>query len=70
GQLDALKLGTGTGTLRVTGAAVLAYAQMCAQAANDSSITAATPTVTTTDQGQTAKSNGAHTPHHPARSRR
>jgi len=26
GQLDALKLGTGRGTLRVTGAAVLAYA--------------------------------------------
>lgn len=29
GQLDALKLGTGRGTLRVTGAAVQAYAQAC-----------------------------------------
>ena len=33
GQLSALKLGTGTGTLRVTGAAVLAYAESCMQAA-------------------------------------
>ena len=32
GQLDALKLGTGRGTLRVTGAAVLAFAQACAPA--------------------------------------
>jgi excisionase family DNA binding protein len=32
GQLRALKLGTGTGTLRVTGAAVLAYAESCMQA--------------------------------------
>jgi len=30
GQLDALKLGTGRGTLRVTGAAVLAFAVACA----------------------------------------
>jgi len=29
GQLDALKLGTGRGTLRLTGAAVLAFAQAC-----------------------------------------
>ena len=33
GQLDALKLGTGRGTLRVTGAAVLAFAEACAPAA-------------------------------------
>ena len=33
GQLSALKLGTGTGTLRVTGAAVVAYAEACMQAA-------------------------------------
>lgn len=35
GHLDALKLGTGKGTLRVTGAAVLAYAEACARAAYD-----------------------------------
>ncbi|MGH3718310.1 MAG: helix-turn-helix domain-containing protein [Pseudonocardiaceae bacterium] len=33
GALSALKLGTGTGTLRVSGAAVLAYAEACVQAA-------------------------------------
>jgi hypothetical protein len=33
GQLTALKLGTGTGTFRVIGAAVLAYADACTQAA-------------------------------------
>ncbi|PZS26569.1 MAG: hypothetical protein DLM61_18135 [Pseudonocardiales bacterium] len=33
GQLSALKLGHGTGTLRVTGAAVLAYEKSCIQAA-------------------------------------
>jgi excisionase family DNA binding protein len=44
GQLDALKLGTGKGTLRVTGAAVAAYEQACTQAANDSLVTGAMPT--------------------------
>lgn len=33
GQLAALKLGTGRGTLRVSGTAVLAYAEACAQPA-------------------------------------
>jgi excisionase family DNA binding protein len=33
GQLKALKLGTGTGTFRVSGAAVLAYAESCVRAA-------------------------------------
>ena len=33
GQLTALKLGTGTGTFRVTGAAVVAYEEACAKAA-------------------------------------
>ena len=33
GQLAALKLGTGKGTLRVSGAAVLAYAEACTQPA-------------------------------------
>ncbi len=33
GQLSSLKLGTGTGTLRVTGVAVLAYEKACTQAA-------------------------------------
>lgn len=36
GQLTALKLGTGTGTFRVTGAAVLAYAEGCVRAAYES----------------------------------
>jgi excisionase family DNA binding protein len=36
GQLTALKLGTGTGTFRVTGAAVLVYADACTQAAYQS----------------------------------
>lgn len=33
GQLKALKLGTGTGTFRVSGAAVLGYAEACVRAA-------------------------------------
>jgi len=33
GQLDAVKLGTGRGTLRVPGVGVLAYAAACAPAA-------------------------------------
>ena len=36
GQLAALKLGTGTGTFRVTGTAVLAYAEACMRAAYES----------------------------------
>lgn len=32
-QLQALKLGTGKGALRVTGAAVVAYAEACERAA-------------------------------------
>ena len=36
GQLAALKLGTGTGTFRVTGAAVVAYAEGCVCAAYES----------------------------------
>jgi excisionase family DNA binding protein len=36
GQLAALKLGTGTGTFRVSGAAVAAYAEACVQAAYQS----------------------------------
>jgi excisionase family DNA binding protein len=36
GQLAALKLGTGTGTFRVTGAAVAAYAEACVRAAYQS----------------------------------
>lgn len=47
GQLDALKLGNGKGALRVTGAAVVAYAQACTHAANDLSVTGATPTAAT-----------------------
>lgn len=33
GHLKALKLGTGTGTFRVTGAAIRAYAEACMRAA-------------------------------------
>jgi excisionase family DNA binding protein len=36
GQLAALKLGTGTGTFRVRGTAVLAYAEACVRAAYES----------------------------------
>jgi excisionase family DNA binding protein len=36
GQLTALKLGTGTGTFRVTGAAVAAYTEACVRAAYES----------------------------------
>ncbi len=36
GQLTALKLGTGTGTFRVTGAAVVAYTEACVRAAFES----------------------------------
>jgi excisionase family DNA binding protein len=39
GQLDALKLGTGQGTLRVPGCAVLAYAARCGQASTEASVT-------------------------------
>ncbi|MGH3924751.1 MAG: helix-turn-helix domain-containing protein, partial [Pseudonocardiaceae bacterium] len=38
GQLDALKLGTGRGTWRVSGAAVLAYATLCVQAASTAAV--------------------------------
>jgi excisionase family DNA binding protein len=34
GQLSALRLGSGAGTLRMTGTAVLAYEAACAQAAS------------------------------------
>lgn len=37
GQLDALKLGTGQGTVRVPCRAVLAYAETCGQAAYQAS---------------------------------
>jgi excisionase family DNA binding protein len=60
GQLDALKLGRGKGALRVTGAAVTAYAHACTQAANDSSVAGATPT-TATDQDLTVDSDCART---------
>lgn len=36
GQLTALKLGTGKGALRVTGAAIVAYAEACMRAAYQS----------------------------------
>ena len=47
GQLAALKLGTGTGTFRVSGAAVAAYAEACVQAAYQSWF----PDGTSTDHG-------------------
>lgn len=46
GQLAALKIGTGQGTLRITGAAVTAYAKACKQAANNPPVTGATSTAT------------------------
>jgi excisionase family DNA binding protein len=39
GQLDALKLGRGQGTVRVPGCAVLAYAARCGQASTEASVT-------------------------------
>ena len=44
GQLAALKLGSGTGTFRVSGAAVLAYQEACAQAASALSGVGGAPT--------------------------
>jgi excisionase family DNA binding protein len=38
GQLSALKLGTGLGTLRVPGLAVLAYAETCGPVAYEASV--------------------------------
>jgi excisionase family DNA binding protein len=38
GQLDALKLGRGQGTVRVPGSAVLAYAESCGQTAYETSV--------------------------------
>jgi excisionase family DNA binding protein len=45
GQLGALKLGTGTGTFRVTGTAVLAYARACDRVAGGQSEADSTPVV-------------------------
>ncbi len=42
-QLDTVMLGNGTGTLRVTGAKISAYAAFGAQAAHDSLMTVSTP---------------------------
>jgi len=68
GQLDALKLGTGQGTLRITGAAVTAYAKACTHTANDPLVTDAAPT---TDQDLTVKSTRARrTRAAPSRTRR
>ncbi len=58
GQLDAVKLGTGKGMLRVTGAAMAAYAQANTQDATDSSVAGAT-SAAATDQDLTAESTGA-----------
>lgn len=40
GKLDALKLGTGTGTLRIPGHAISTYLEDCAQAAYDTHVIA------------------------------
>lgn len=64
GQLHAVKLGTRTGTLRVTGAAVAAYAQACTEATTNSIPTASNAT----DQGPPAESNNPHNTR-PSRSR-
>ncbi|MGH3772829.1 MAG: helix-turn-helix domain-containing protein [Pseudonocardiaceae bacterium] len=54
GRLRALKLGTGTGTLRVTGAAVLAYAEACVQAAYRSWFPGGVPGATTGQAGESS----------------
>ena len=58
GQLNAVKLGTGKGMLRVTEASMAAYAQANTPAATDSSMPEAT-SATATDQDQTAESTSA-----------
>ena len=50
GHLKALKLGTGTGTFRVTGAAIRAYAEACVQAAYRSWLPDEVPTVLTDER--------------------
>jgi excisionase family DNA binding protein len=68
GQLAALKIGTGQGALRITGAAVAAYAKACAHATNNPLMTG---TATTTGQDPTVKSAGARrTRAAPSRTRR
>ena len=60
GQLSALKLGTGTGTLRVTGAALLAYEKTCTQAAYRSWSPAGTDSeVEQSSRGELAVEGGA-----------
>lgn len=49
GQLDALKLGTGRGTLRVPGYALRAFAEECAEAAHDHYVRAGTDPATDDD---------------------
>ncbi|SDX91440.1 DNA binding domain-containing protein, excisionase family [Saccharopolyspora shandongensis] len=39
GELDALKLGTGKGTLRIPGGALNAYVEKCSQAAYEAFVT-------------------------------
>lgn len=56
GQLAALKIGTGQGTLRITGAAVTAYAKACAHTTNNPLMTGRT---STTGQDLTVKPAGA-----------
>ena len=54
GQLSALKLGTGSGTLRLTGAAVLTYEQACVQAAYRSSSPGRAPAIDSGHSGQSS----------------
>ncbi|MGH3673471.1 MAG: helix-turn-helix transcriptional regulator [Pseudonocardiaceae bacterium] len=65
GQLDALKLGTGKGALRVPGAAVLAYEQACIQAAHEALATSGGRKPTAMECGE-AGQTGAEigNPHH------
>ncbi|MBV9012867.1 MAG: helix-turn-helix domain-containing protein [Pseudonocardiales bacterium] len=56
GQLAALKIGTGQGALRITGAAVAAYAKACAHATNDPLMTG---TASASGQDSTVTSAGA-----------
>ncbi len=51
GHLKALKLGTGTGTFRVTGAAIRAYAEACIRAAYQSWLPDDVPAGLTDERG-------------------
>ncbi|GAA0509603.1 hypothetical protein GCM10009545_09630 [Saccharopolyspora thermophila] len=55
GELDALKLGTGKGTLRIPGWALNAYVEKCSQAAYEAFVTSGELAVEAADDAQDAR---------------